>query len=103
MTNGCSGYVRCMAHPVYVLLPDGVEWTDVEGVRAQKPSPIRWYLRTAMPEATTQVGMLVNGDDDAVARRIREAAEMAEALGGVAVDAKTQERIAPSEGAPLTT
>ena len=77
-----------MTHPVYVLLPDGVEWTAVPGTTSQTPRPIRWYLRTMLPSAATQVAVLVA--DDAAIDQVVTAAE---ALGGIAVDAATQTRL----------
>lgn len=84
-----------MAHPVYVLLPDGVEWTEVPGTTAQSPRPIRWYLRQSLPIATTQVGLLVDGDDAALDARLADVARHAQELGGIAVDASTQHVIDP--------
>jgi hypothetical protein len=77
-----------MSLPLYVLLPDGVEWSEVPGTTAQAAKPIRWYLRQQMPEATTQTAVLV-GEDDA-ARSIGAVVEQAHELGGVVVDAGTQ-------------
>lgn len=84
-----------MAHPLYVLLPDGVEWTEVPGTTAQAPRPIRWYLRQSMPEASTQLGLLVDGDEGALEGRIADVARHARELGGIAVDAATQRVIDP--------
>jgi hypothetical protein len=84
-----------MAHPAYVLLPDGVEWTAVPGTSAQAPRPVRWYLRQSMPMATTQTGVLVDDTDDQLARRLAAVARRAQELGGVAVDASTQQVIDP--------
>ena len=61
-----------MALPLYVLLPDGVEWTDVPGTVAQAPKPVRWYLRQHMVEAATQTAVLVSGDEDDKGPRIAE-------------------------------
>lgn len=81
--------------PLYVLLPEGAEWTAVDGTTAQRPAPIRWYLRQAMPEATTQTAVLVdeNADSDAV---IADVARRAAELGGVTVDAGSQEIVQPT-------
>lgn len=84
-----------MAHPVYVLLPDGVEWTEVPGTTAQSAKPVRWYLRQSMPLATTQVGVLVDGDEGALESRMADVARHAQELGGIAVDASTQQVIDP--------
>lgn len=84
-----------MAHPVYVLLPDGVEWTAVDGTTAQAPKPVRWYLRTQLPEATTQTAVLVDGDEERPDLLARVASRAAE-LGGVAIDASTQDVLDPS-------
>jgi hypothetical protein len=90
-----------MALPLYVLLPDGVEWTEVPGTVAQTPRPVRWYLRQHMVGAATQVGVLVSGDDEqAQARCIAEVAARAKQLGGMVVDAGTQEPVEPT--APVT-
>ena len=78
-----------MALPLDVLLPDGVDWSPVSGTMAQVPRPIRWYLRQHMPEASTQVAVLV-GEDDA-SGRIDEVVEHARQLGGIVVDAGTQQ------------
>jgi hypothetical protein len=78
-----------MALPLYVLLPDGVDWTEVPGTTSQMPRPVRWYLRQHNVDATTQVGVLV-GEQDA-ARAIGLVVERAHELGGVVVDAGTQQ------------
>ena len=80
-----------MALPLYVLLPDGVEWTDVPGTVAQAPRPVRWYLRQHMVEATTQTAVLVSGDQDDKGPRIAEVVAQAERLGGKVIDAGTQD------------
>lgn len=80
-----------MAIPVYVLLPEGVEWNAVPGTDAQTPKPVRWYLRQSMPHATTQVGVLVSGDGSELTERLERVLRQAEMLGGVAIDAGTQE------------
>ncbi|MCW2924373.1 MAG: hypothetical protein JWM98_1777 [Thermoleophilia bacterium] len=90
-----------MAYPVYVLLPDGAEWTEVPGTRAQSPGSVRWYLRQSMPRAATQVAVMVAGEDAELARRIDEVVQQAEALGGVAVDGPTQERIEHGASSPV--
>lgn len=77
-----------MSLPLYVLLPDGVDWVEVPGTTAQAPKPIRWYLRQHMPEATVQTAVLVDEDD--AARSIGEVVEQAHGLGGIVVDAGTQ-------------
>jgi hypothetical protein len=82
-----------MSHPVYVLLPDGVEWTAVPGTTAQAPKPVRWYLRQSMLEAATQVAVLVDGEEPVRGQRITQVAHRAAELGGVAVDAETQQLI----------
>ncbi len=84
-----------MAFPLYVLLPDGVEWSEVPGTAAQAPRPIRWYLRQSMPEASTQIGVLVRGDVEEAAPRIAAVATQARELGGMALDAGTQDVIDP--------
>ena len=81
-----------MAHPLYVLLPDGVDWTAVPGTTAQAARPIRWYLRQQMPEAATQTAVLVDGDEESP-RIIAAVVEHATGLGGVVVDAQTQEPV----------
>jgi hypothetical protein len=78
-----------MALPLYVLLPDGVDWIEVPGTTAQVPRPIRWYLRQQMVDAATQTGVLVGEEDTSTA--IDAVIEQATALGGVVVDAGTQE------------
>jgi hypothetical protein len=85
-----------MAHPVYVLLPDGVEWSEVPGTTAQRPAQVRWYLRQAMPTAKVQVAVLVSGDEHEAAERIAQVARTAEQLGGIAIDASTQDVIDPA-------
>jgi len=89
-----------MAHPLYVLLPDGVEWTEVPGTTAQRPAPVRWYLRQSMPMATTQTAVLVDGDEESVTT-IAAVAAHAEKLGGIVVDAVDQQVIEPSSGTAL--
>lgn len=79
-----------MAHPVYVLLPDGVDWTAVPGTTAQAAKPVRWYLRQQLPHATTQTAVLVDGDDESP-QTLAAIATRAQELGGVAVDAMTQD------------
>lgn len=81
-----------MALPLYVLLPDGVEWTSVPGTTAQRPAPIRWYLRQSMPTASTQTAVLVDEAGD-VAACVAQVVRTATELGGVTVDAGTQERV----------
>ena len=85
-----------MAVPVYVLLPDGVEWTEVPGTSAQRPAPVRWYLRQHMVDASTQTGVLVGGDELELEQRIARVAQVAQQLGGMAIDAGTQQVIVPS-------
>ncbi len=80
-----------MNHPLYVLLPADVDWTPVAGTTAQAPRHIRWYLRQHMPEATQQVAVLVAGDASAQAMRAADVQRRAESLGGVVVDAETQQ------------
>lgn len=84
-----------MSLPVYVLLADGVEWTEVAGTTAQAPKPVRWYLRQSMPTATTQVAVLVDEVDHAE-RVMAEVARRAADLDGIAIDARTQQVIAPA-------
>jgi hypothetical protein len=84
-----------MSYPVYVLLPEGVEWTAVAGTTAQKAAPVRWYLRQSMPEATTQTAVLVEGADAELEHHVTLVARQAETLGGIAVDAMTQTVIDP--------
>lgn len=84
-----------MAHPVYVLLPDGVEWPGVPATTAQGPAPVRWYLRQSMPTATTQVAVLVPGDEAEREQRIARVVRCAQELGGVALDGATQQVIEP--------
>lgn len=91
-----------MALPLYVLLPDGVEWTEVAGTVAQAPKPVRWYLRQHMLDATTQVAVLVSGIDPEVqATCVQHVAARARELGGMAIDAGTQDVVRPG-GAPVT-
>lgn len=85
-----------MAFPVYVLLPKDVEWTAVPGSTAQAPAPVRWYLRQHMPEAVTQTAVLIAEDERVLEHRIAAVAHRAIELGGMAIDAQTQERIDPS-------
>ncbi len=89
-----------MALPLYVLLPDGVEWTEVPGTTAQAPKPVRWYLRQHMVEAATQTGVLVDTGETEPAERVAEVARRAQQLGGMVIDAGTQEVIDPA--APIT-
>lgn len=79
-----------MTVPVYVLLPEGVEWMPVPGTSAQVPRPVRWYLRQVLPTAATQVGVLVSGEDLELRQILEQVREQAEQLGGVAIDAATQ-------------
>jgi hypothetical protein len=76
-----------MSLPLYVLLPDGAEWSEVAGTTAQTPRPVRWYMRQQMPEAATQTAVLVDETD--AARAIGTVVERAHELGGVVVDAGT--------------
>lgn len=92
-----------MAHPVYVLLPDGAEWPGVPATTMQGPAPVRWYLRQSMPSATTQVVVLVPGTDAEVAERLASVVRRAHQLGGVAIDGTTQELIDPETVAPVST
>ena len=85
-----------MAVPVYVLLSDGVEWTEVPGTTAQRPAPVRWYLRQHMVDAATQTAVLVAGEDAELEQRIAEVARHAQELGGMAIDAGTQQVIEPT-------
>lgn len=85
-----------MADPVYVLLPESVEWTAVPGTDAQRPGPVRWYLRQHMLDAATQTAVLVSGDDEQRASRAQQVAARARDLGGMAIDASTQQPIEPS-------
>jgi hypothetical protein len=80
-----------MTHPLYVLLPADVEWIPVPGASAQAPKPVRWYLRQHMPDAAQSIAVLVAGADAEQARVIEAVAHQAEQLGGVVVDAATQE------------
>jgi hypothetical protein len=84
-----------MAYPVYVLLPEGVEWTAVPGTTAQKAAPVRWYLRQSMPEAATQTAVLASGEDAELEYQVTQVARQAELLGGIAMDAMTQTVIDP--------
>lgn len=90
------GYMPSMALPLYVLLPDGVEWSDVPGTVAQAPKPVRWYLRQHMVEATTQTAVLVSGDEDDKGPRVAEVVARAKQLGGMVIDAGTQDVVEPS-------
>jgi hypothetical protein len=90
-----------MALPLYVLLPDGVEWTELAGTTAQAPKPVRWYLRQHMVEAATQTGVLVDTDEPDPAARVDQVARRAQELGGMVIDAGTQEVVEP--GSPITT
>lgn len=85
-----------MALPLYVLLPDGVEWTEVPGTVAQTPKPVRWYLRQQMLEAATQTGVLVNTDEPDPDACVAAVAAQAKQLGGMVIDAATQQVIEPS-------
>jgi hypothetical protein len=85
-----------MTLPLYVLLPDGVEWTSVPGTSAQRPAPIRWYLRQSMPTATTQTAVLVE-EGDGISERVALVARTAIELGGITVDAGTQEIVDPED------
>jgi len=80
---------------VYVLLAEGVQWTAVPGTTAQRPAPVRWYLRQSMPTAATQTVVLIEVSDDDLDRCIAEVARCAESLGGVALDGPTQQVIDP--------
>ncbi len=86
-----------MAHPVYVLLPEGVEWTGIAGTTAQRPGQVRWYLRQRMPMASTQTAVLVDEgrSSEELRQRVELVARAATALGGMAVDASTQLPIDP--------
>ncbi len=85
-----------MALPLYVLLPDGVEWTELPGTTAQAPKPVRWYLRQHMLEAATQTGVLVDTDEVDPAQRVAQVAARAQELGGMVVDAGTQSVVEPT-------
>ncbi|MCW2955434.1 MAG: hypothetical protein JWO69_303 [Thermoleophilia bacterium] len=85
-----------MAYPTYVLLPADVEWTPVPDTEAQRPAPVRWYLRQLMPLAATQMGVLVPGEGALLEQRLADVARRAEELGGIAVDVATQQVIDPS-------
>lgn len=80
-----------MTHPLYVLLPAQVEWSAVAGTSAQAPKPIRWYLRQHMAAATHSVAVLVPSEGAGQARCIDAVLEQADRLGGVVVDAATQQ------------
>lgn len=84
-----------MSHPLYVLLPEGADWSDLAGTTAQRPAPVRWYLRQQMPDAVTSVAVLVDegADRDLV---ISQVADRAQELGGVTVDAATQQIVEPA-------
>lgn len=82
-----------MAYPVYVLLPEDVAWTPVPGTTAQSPTTVRWYLRRQMPDAATQMGVLVEGEGDELTGRLVAVAARAAELGGIAIDASTQEPV----------
>jgi hypothetical protein len=86
-----------MSLPLYVLLPDGVEWSPVPGTVAQSSGPVRWYLRQHMVDAATQTAVLVEGDEEEQRRRVGEVAARAQELGGMTIDAGTQATI---EAAP---
>jgi len=88
-----------MAYPVYVLLPDGVEWSEVPGTTAQNPGSVRWYLRQSMLDATTQTAVLVEGSGSQLERSLKAVLARATELGGVAVDASTQALLEPSNAA----
>lgn len=92
-----NGYHGGMSHPVYVLLPADVEWSPVPGTTAQRPAPVRWYLRAEMPLASTQTAVLVTDDAD-IGAGMSAVAQRAAELGGIAIDGATQERI--DAGAP---
>lgn len=85
-----------MSHPVYVLLPDGVDWPPVPDTAAQASAPVRWYLRQLMPEAATQTAVLIPGERAERDRRIADVAQRAGDLGGMAVDGHTQQPIDPA-------
>ncbi len=85
-----------MALPLYVLLPDGVEWTAMAGTVAQRPSPVRWYLRQHMVEAATQTAVLVSSDEPDPEARVAQVARRASELGGLVVDAATQQVVGPT-------
>lgn len=85
-----------MAYPVYVLLPAGVEWTDVQGTTTQKASPVRWYLRQWMPEAATQTAVLATGDGSDLEEMLWSIDETARELGGVTIDCRTQMPLDPA-------
>lgn len=84
-----------MAHPVYVLLSEGREWSPLAGTTSQSPAAVRWYLRQSMPEAATQTVVLVEGDEIEVAQRIALVVARAEELGGVVIDGPTQQLLEP--------
>jgi hypothetical protein len=84
-----------MSHPVYVLLPRDVEWTPLPGSGAQAAAPVKWYLRSQMPEAATQTVVLVDDGPDLADQLALVAARAAE-LGGLALDGATQEPITDS-------
>lgn len=84
-----------MAHPVYVLLSEGHEWTPLAGTTSQPPASVRWYLRQSMPQAATQTVVLVEGDETECAARIAQVVQRAEELGGVVIDGPTQQRLEP--------
>lgn len=91
-----------MAYPLYVLLPDGASWNEVPGTDSQSAAPVRWYLRQTMPSASTQTAVLVPGEGSELEALVNDVAAQAEELGGVAVDARTQQVIDPSVGFVLT-
>lgn len=84
-----------MAHPVYVLLPEGREWTPLVGTTSQAPAPVRWYLRQSMPEAATQTVVLVGGDETEHARCITQVVALTRELGGIVIDGPTQQVLEP--------
>lgn len=88
-----------MAHPVYVLLPEDTQWVDMPETSAQTPKPIRWYLRQKLPTATTQIGILVSDGPD-LSLMLAQIARKAQMLGGMAIDATTQEVISAEEALP---
>lgn len=85
-----------MSHPVYVLLPDGVEWAGAPRTTSQAARPVSWYLRQLAPGAATQTAVLVDGDDAALPGTLADVARRATELGGIAVDATTQQPVDPA-------
>jgi hypothetical protein len=57
---------------------------------------VRWYLRQHMVEAATQTGVLVDTDEPDPERCVAEVARRAQQLGGMVIDAGTQEVVDPS-------